>query len=227
MARRYDQSTEAGLKYLRTKLSESNPVEISAVTVVAVPIPAASFDGHALFAGAIWHVTGRLVRRDADARIVLAGLGLVALDPPDMAITTRVSDAVPRDLLGDSALAWLREHRRLDEWVVALELPNIEPGGPQRRQARQKAAEAVGGSPVPPRGPRGTPPDFYERLAIEVVDIASGREAIVAELARRHERSETAVKNWLRTMRRAGVLDAGHAVWKLGPEHPARKEKGK
>ena len=74
----------------------------------------------------------------------------------------------------------------------------------------------------PPRGNMGTPDIFFEAVAVEAGRIKREGLAVGPTLAQRRNCDVSTAKRWIREARDRGLL--APRGWKLGPDHPARKE---
>jgi hypothetical protein len=211
------------LPRLRDRRNPSFRVEIQKAGVVPGE-QSIDFDGYALVAGTVWELRGRLTRRRADGVVVVSGVSLTAALPTDVAVTSRVLQAVPLALISERVFAKLKEEHELNVWASALGLEAALPSTDEQERVR-KGVEFAGEQLAPPRG-RGlkTPPSFYERLAVEAVEIAGVGLPVIAGLADRRSRPQSTIKRWVRDARRIGALERDEGIWKLGPEHPARRE---
>jgi hypothetical protein len=170
---------------------------------------ALAFGGLLWHHGAIWHLSGRLVRRRVDARLVIPAISVRAVRPDDEALTTRILKALPLELVRQRVISLAREKQELDLWSDALLGTALTDG---------EVLDAV--TQVPPLGRSGTPDSFFAELATDAVRIAIDGGNVRRVLAERRQRSERRVQEWLTESRVRGYLDPAARVWRLGPAHP-------
>jgi hypothetical protein len=173
-----------------------------------------------LDAGGVLWLAYATVGPNADGKTVVSALSLEALLPRDAAVTVRVLQRFPVELLARKTLEAAEEKRQFDEWSQAYGLPSQLPAEEAARITR--AAKKLGVEWAPPRGNRKTPRAFYDALAVEACQIAREERAVVPELMKRRKRPQSTIKRWLADARDVGALERG--AWRLGPEYPAGRE---
>jgi hypothetical protein len=195
-----------------------NPLQIDRVALLP-DRESAEFVGYARLRGVVWRIHGVIRRRRADGVAVATEVRVVAVDPPDAAITaSRLAELPVRDLT-TKALARLEEDVGLDTYAKAAGLP-----GAIFARDDLVPLRALTAPTVPARGNRGAGPSFYAGVAFEAVGLAERSLPVIRELANRRGRHEQTVKAWIRAARKAGILDPRPGVWQLGPSYPTQHE---
>ena len=176
--------------------------------------------------GFLWGVYATVRARGTDGKVIVAALSIEPVWPAEnlrnATVTARLLQGFPVELLARETLKSAAEEETAKQWAVAYAVPITLSRDEKNRIVDQ--AEKLGVRWSPPRGNRGTPRAFYDALAIEAIEIAGEGLAVAPELAKRHHKDKSTAKRWIRDAKRLGALDPRPATWRLGPDHPARKE---